>query len=338
MNRSRIGLAFTGAHDSIETYVEGASYAEDKGYESVWLAEDYFFRDTVTMATAVATRTDRLDVGLFVNPYTRSPALTAMTATSLSEIAGGDVRIAMGAGPRIVMERFVDYESPLWTVKRAVDLIRDLLAEEEVSFDEPPFEYEEVALGECPYLSYLGAYENPQPEIPIYVAALGPQMLKMAGDVGDGFLVSIGFSPEMVERSLDRVREGLAMRDRDHDSYDVAAFLFCSESLTDRARRFTARTIASRDIDDLEASGLDAEAIAPIQEAYETDGADAAAGYVTDEMVEAFVVTGDGTIPPERQLDRYADVGVDVPILLPLDHGDPESVIDIGAAWADNGA
>lgn len=331
----RIGVAFTGAHDSIDTYVESARRAEERGYESIWLAEDYFFRDTMTMATAVAMETESMDVGMFVNPYTRHPALIAMSAASLDEIAGGDVAIAMGAGPRVVMEQFVDYESPLWTVKRSVELLRELLADGAVTYREEPFDYEDVTLGQCPYMPYMDPLDYPREEIPVYVAAVGPQMLKMAGDVGDGLLVSIGFTPEMVADSLDRVDDGLSMSGRSRDAYDVAGLVFCSDSISDRAREFTALTVgASHDLDQITASGIDEGAARAVREAFEGGGPDAAIDHVTDEMVETYVLTPENETPPGERLDQFVDAGVNAPILIPIDAAVAEHVIDVGAEWA----
>lgn len=332
----RIGVAFTGAHDSIDTYVDNAKRAEELGYESIWLAEDYFFRDTVTTSTAVATATDSLDIGLFVNPYTRHPALTAMTAASLDEIAGGDVVIAMGAGPRVVMEQFVDYESPLWTVKRSIDLIRELLAEEGVSYHEDPFDYEDITLGECPYMPYMDSFDYPNAEIPVYVAAVGPQMLKMAGDVGDGLLVSIGFTPEMVAASMDRVDDGLDRSGRTREEYDVAGLVFCAASHSERTRRFTALTVgASHDLDQVTASGVDEADARAVREAFADGGLDAAVEHVTDEMAETYVLTPENDTPPDERLDQYVEAGVGAPVLIPIDGGDADAVLDLGAAWAE---
>lgn len=332
---NRIGLAVTGAHDPIDMYVETARRIEEAGYECVWFAEDYFFRDSVTTAAAVGATTDRLDIGMFVNPYTRHPALTAMTAASLDEIAGGNVSIAVGAGPRTVMEQFVDYERPLQTVKRSVELVRKLFAEEEVFYDEPPFDYRDVTLGECPYMPYMDPFAYPRDEIPVYVAAVGPQMLAMAGDVGDGLLVSFGFTPEMVASALERVDVGLEMSGLTREEFDVAGLVFADDSIGERARQFAALTVSGRhDIEDVTASGVDEEAALAVREAYETDGIETAVEHVTDSMAETYVLTPENETPPGERLDQFVEAGIDVPLLVPMDATSAESVVEIGSKWA----
>lgn len=331
----RIGVALTGAHDSIDTYLESARRAEELGFETIWLAEDYFLRDTVTSATAVAMETESLEIGLFVNPYTREPALTAATAASLDEITGGNVKIAMGAGPRVVMEQFVDYESPLWTVKRSIDLIRKLLAEDEVTYSEKPYDYEDVTLGSCPYLPYMGSFAYPRQEIPVYVAAVGPQMLKMAGDIGDGLLVSIGFTPEMVTQSLERLDAGLEMSGRSRDEYDVTGLMYFGESIDERARTFAALTIgAGHDLEQVTASGIPESDANAVRDAFEADGVGAALEHVTDEMAETYVITPENETSPGERLDEYVDAGLNAPALIPIDDSSAKTAIEVGGEWA----
>lgn len=332
----RIGLAFTGAHTDGSIYLDGAQLAESAGYETVLLAEDYFFRDTVTTASAVAAVTETADVGLFVNPFTRHPTLTAMSVASLDELSNGRVTLSVGAGPRVVMEQFVDYEAPLWSVKHTIEIVRTCLDGGPVSYDEGIFDVEDVRLGVCPYLPFMGPFEPPRTSVPTYVAAVGPQMLKMAGDVGDGWLISVGFTPEMIERSMTHVETGLDMSGRTRDDFDVAGLLFTAPEITDRAREFTAMTIAAvHEREDILASGIDPTDADRVSEAFEASGMSTAVDQVTDEMVETYVLTRDGPTDHAERLDQYIDAGVDIPILIHLGPGDPTDVVEMGVEWAE---
>lgn len=332
----RIGLAFTGAHTDGSIYLDGARLAESAGYESVLLAEDYFFRDTVTTASAVAAVTETVEVGLFVNPFTRHPALTAMSVASLDELSNGRVTLSVGAGPRVVMEQFVDYEAPLWSVKHAIELVRACLDGGPVSYDEGIFDVEDVTLGVCPYLPFMGPFEPPRTSITTYVAAVGPQMLKMAGDVGDGWLVSVGFTPEMIERSTTEIERGLDMSGRTRDDFDVAGLLFTAPEITDRVREFTAMTIAAvHDREDVLASGIDPSDADRVSEAFDTGGVSAGADEVTDEMAETYVLTRDGPTDHIGRLDQYVGAGVDIPVLIHLGSGDLTDVVEMGVEWAE---
>lgn len=333
---TRIALGFIGAFDA-GTYETGARLAEDRGYEAVWLAEDYFLRDAATLGGAVARATDRIDIGLVVNPYTRSPPLTAMTAASLGAMAGGDVRLAMGAGPRTAIGRFTAYDRPLAHVKGATRLVRRLFAESSVTGTVGPYDLEDVRLGSCPYMPYLTPPPNPDTAPPIAIAAMGPQMRELAGAVGDGWLVSFGYTPEMVADQWPAVANGLARRNDAGDGtgseFDVAAFILAADRVTDRVREFVARTIATHDREDVLASGIDPDAAETVSATVEDEGVTAAAQAVTDAMAATYVLVADGPRSPADRLDQYVAAGVDCPVLIPIhaDHVDP--VVAMGARW-----
>src|SRR5262249_19996774 len=83
----------------VRKQMECARLAEELGYGTYWVPEDYFFRGAFTLASAVACSTRRMRVGLgVINPYTRHPALTAMEFAALTEIAEGRTVLGIGAG------------------------------------------------------------------------------------------------------------------------------------------------------------------------------------------------------------------------------------------------
>lgn len=333
-----IGLALSGQLESMDDYVRSAQYAEELGYDWISLDENYFLRDSLTTATAVATATDSLTVGWLVNPYSRHPVVTALSAASLDECTGGDTVVIMAAGFPPLMEPFVEYEEPLWTTKHAIDLIRELLGEESVHFSEGPFDVEGVRTGECPVLKFMGDFDYPREDIPIYVAAMGPQMLKMAGDVGDGLYLGVGCAPPMVADAVERAEEGLALSGRTREDYDVAGLVFGARSLSGPARRFAAHNVGAwQPMEVIEMTTIDDENALAVREAYADGGAEAAIDHVTDRMVETFVVTPENDIPPGERLDMYVEAGLDVPVLMPIDGTCVESVTEMGAEWSQSG-
>ena len=333
----RIALGFIGAFDAA-TYESGARLAEQQGYEAVWLAEDYFLRDAPTLGGAVARATDRIDIGLVVNPYTRSPPLTAMTAASLGAMAGGTVRLAMGAGPGIVLSRFTGYDHPLSHVRGATAAVRRLFEEASVTDSFGPYDFEDVRLGACPYMPYLSPPPGLDTAPPVSIAAMGPQMRRLAGGIGDGWLVSFGYTPEMVAEQWPAVADGLAHRSEPmaEEAFDVAAFILAADRVTDRVRAFAARTIATHDHEAVVASGIDPETAATVSDAVDDAGVGAAAELVTDEMAATYVLVADGPGSPTDRLDQFVAAGVDCPVLIPLhaDHVDP--VVAMGTRWRED--
>jgi len=331
----RIGLAFTGNQNDIQTYIEGARYAEEQDFESIWFAEDYFFRDSITSATATALNTEHVTIGMFVNPYTRNPSLTAMTAAALDDVADSRVQIAMGAGVPSTINKVLEFEKPLEVIPEHMEVIRSLLAEDVVTHDGEHATVDEVDLGICPYLSYAGRFEPPRKEIPIHVAAIGPQMLKMAGDVGDGLVVSFGAPPKLVEDSIEQVQKGLDMSGRTLNEFLVTTYIVAAPTINDRIRKFATEMIALAEPLlhlDLTEVGFEEEEAQKIQDTCQEDGLDAAAELTTDEMVKTFSIIGDD-MDCEARLDEYVDAGTDMPVLFHLGPEHPRETVDIGAEW-----
>jgi 5,10-methylenetetrahydromethanopterin reductase len=329
----RIGLAFTGS-EPIDRYVEAAQGAERRGFESFWIAEDYFYRDSVSTAGHIAAVTDSIDLGLFVNAYTRHPALLAMTAASVDEMSGGRVRLAVGAGSPSVMERVVSFEKPLGRVKCTVQLLRSLLQTEDYHGSCGPFDLDGVTIGESPLLPFMGRFSTVSEAVPTYVAGKGPQMVRMAGDIGDGFVISIGYTPGMVRDAVMQVRDGLAIRDRNTDAFDVAGFVFCTNEIDRRAMEFAARYVVNAPTSaSLHLEGVSDAEVDALRAAADADGIEAAIELVTTELVESLVVVGDRSACCDR-IDDYVAAGLDLPILTYLGPESPEFVLDVGHTWA----
>jgi len=170
--------------------------------------------------------------------------------------------------------------------------------------------------------------------LPTYVAGKGPQMIRMAGDVGDGFAISVGYTPGMVRDAIKQVHDGLEIRDRTADAFDVAGFVFCTEEIDTRAREFTTRYIANAPTSaSLHLKGVDEVDVDALQTAAEEDGIEAATDFVTTEMVESLVVVGDRSACCDR-INNYVAAGLDLPILTYLGPESPDFVLDVGEAWA----
>ena len=136
--KGRIGLAFPGQPYSLRQVVAAAQKAEEYSFESIWIAEDLWTgRDAVSVLSCLALATTRIHVGTaVVNPYTRHPVLTAMTANTLLELAGGRLRLGIGSGLpwKGLVEQQMAAKPPLHAMREAVDTMRTLLSGGCVSF------------------------------------------------------------------------------------------------------------------------------------------------------------------------------------------------------------
>ncbi|NUR84460.1 MAG: LLM class F420-dependent oxidoreductase, partial [Nonomuraea sp.] len=168
--------------------------AEALGYDSVWAAETYG-TDPASLLAWVAGQTERIALGTGVLQMTgRKPVVAAMSAATLDQLSGGRARLGVGlSGPQVVEgwhgERF---ERPLSRARDYLQVVRKALQQEPVTHDGPTLtlplpgsEGKELALAVAPV----------QERLPVYLAAMGPGMVALAGELADGWL-AIHFPPD----------------------------------------------------------------------------------------------------------------------------------------------
>ena len=128
---ARQGIVLYHGIDSGGELKEYAETAERCGYESLWVTERYFHEETFSMLgfLAAATRDIKLGVGV-VNPFTRNPALTAMSAATLDRISGGRFLLGLGRSDSWVVQyrMGIPYRDPRASLKETVETVRALLS------------------------------------------------------------------------------------------------------------------------------------------------------------------------------------------------------------------
>jgi 5,10-methylenetetrahydromethanopterin reductase len=161
--------------------VAQAQAAEAAGFDGLWFAENPFSRGILPAAAACALATRRLHIGAGVfNPYNRHPTLIAMEIGALDELAQGRVRLGIGSGIGVAVERMgFAWDRPLTTLREAVPIVRALLRGEEVSHAGAAFRINKVKLD-----------YRPRADIPIFMAGRGERSLRACGELADGLIVS----------------------------------------------------------------------------------------------------------------------------------------------------
>jgi probable F420-dependent oxidoreductase len=188
---------------NVDASLEAARRAVDLGYESTWLA-DTAGPDPFVLAAALS-RAVPLRIGIGVSPaYTRTPAVFAAMAGTLGQLMPGRFVLGLGCSSETIVDRWngVPFEKPLTRVRETVTLVRSMLKGERSSFRGKTVRSEGFRLTSPP----------PQP-VPIYVGALKPPMLRLAGEVGDGVVVNL-FPASALPRMLAEVRAGAGGDDR----------------------------------------------------------------------------------------------------------------------------
>ena len=305
------GLCFDGFY-SIQEMIELAQMADDIGMDSIWMSDHICFRDSIASAMAFLAKTPRIKVNPApLSPYTRHPMVTAMALATMEEFAPGRVAATAGtANPTALREIGIEADRMLRTMREYMTLLRKLLAGETVEFQGEVFTMNGASMG-----------LTPRTEIPIYMTAVRPRMLRLAGETADGVLLSAGCTPAYIRRCVEEVEAGAARAGK-RAKGDVAGFIAASVSddpreAMDATKTFLAYIFRNKHhAENLRLGGgaVDQDRLA---DAIGRRAWGEAKELISDEVVHAHSVTG---TPDEcrRRLDEFVDGGLDLPLLMPL--------------------
>lgn len=265
-----------------------ARAAEDAGFQDVWFPDHYFIREVCAALALAATATRRIRLGTGVtSPYLRHPVLLASAVATSDEVSDGRAILGLGVGGHEFPTQLgVSLARPVAVCREATDIIRRLLAGETVTTDGKIFSVRQARL-----------HFTPSRPIPIYLAARGPQMLALAGEIADG-VITHGTNARYLTLARERVAAGLAKAARPSDTVDLA--LMAEVVVTDdpaRARdamRARCVVIAGGEYapELVERYGLTAADVEPVRRAMRAGDFEGAARAVSDRVVDAFCVVG----------------------------------------------
>ena len=194
-----------------------AREAERLGYTDAWSFEVDGV-DAFTPLAVIGTATDMRLGTAIVNVYTRGPGTLANTAAGLADLAPGRFILGIGSGSQVIVESWNSgvFSRPATRVREMAQFLRAALAGERVVFK-----------GQTISVDGFRLTRVPSSPVPIYIAALRPGMLKVAGEVGDGVILNWN-SPDDVPKSVAIVRDAALKAGRDPGAIEVTARLFVS--------------------------------------------------------------------------------------------------------------
>ena len=169
-----------------------AEAAEDAGFDIVGIADSQsVYRDVYMCLALCAAGTRRVRLGpRVINPLTRHPAVAAGAAATLAEMAPGRTMLGIGTGDSAVLNLGLTPSSRA-RLRAYVETVRELLETGRSVWEERPVR---MTWG--------------RGRIPIYLAASGPRMLHLAGEIADGVIINTGLTPDIVRDSIAQVRAG----------------------------------------------------------------------------------------------------------------------------------
>jgi 5,10-methylenetetrahydromethanopterin reductase len=221
--------------------VTTAERCEQAGFERFAVADLQYHYDVVAVMTACAMGTRDLVIeSLVTNPFTRDAGLLACAYAAVADLSGGRAIFGIGAGVEVPKHVWVspfghDRPHPVEGVRECVDVVRRMWRGERVTVD-----------GKVVHVHDAELTCSLPPRIPVLVAARGPKMLELAGEIADiVHLASLFLGPEQRGTELERVASGAARAGREPGSYEIDISVTVSPS-RDRseARRAALRNAA----------------------------------------------------------------------------------------------
>ncbi len=201
--------------DDLVAYVQAA---DRLGVDTVWSAEAWGM-EAVSSLGYLAAKTEQIKLGTGIMQISaRTPAMTAMTALSMSQISGDRFLLGLGvSGPQVVEGLHGEaFAKPLSRLREYVDIVRLGISGQRMTYDGNHYVLPRPG-GEG---KALKSSIRPRPDLPIYLATLGPKSLEYTGEVADGWL-GTSFIPEHSGVLLDPIRAGAERAGRSIDDIDI---------------------------------------------------------------------------------------------------------------------
>ncbi len=316
-------LSYTGGfREAAKRVVE----LERAGLDLVWVAEAYGF-DGPSLMGYLAALTEHVQIGSAILPiYSRTPALTAMTAAGIDALSEGRFNLGLGASGPQVIEGWhgVPYTAPIARTKEIIEICRKIWAREGPVeyhgswFDLPLPPDQGTGLGK-PLKMITHPFRS---DIPIWIASLGERNVAATAEVADGWLPLI-FAPELARSAWGAALDsGKAKRDASLAPLMISAggLLAIGEGAAVEAVRETARPTLALYIGGMGAKGknfyndvvrrygFEREAEL-IQTLYLGGKKQEAASAVPDELLAMTTLCGPEGYVAER-IAAYAEAGV----------------------------
>lgn len=214
--RISINLADPVGTSPIDACVDALAKLRDEGFRRVWMAQMPFDGDLLTALAVALREVDTIEVGSAVLPIqNQHPMLLAQRALTLNKIAGGRFILGLGMTHQAVTEGMwgIPYDKSLRRMREYLDALQPLLAGQPVR-----------AVGET--VTARGALQITDAPAPdVYLAALGPQMLKVAGKRTAGTLTWMCGPKTLGEHMGPALRGAAAEAGRPEDAVSVVAGL-----------------------------------------------------------------------------------------------------------------
>ncbi|MDX6582519.1 MAG: hypothetical protein QOI10_1703 [Solirubrobacterales bacterium] len=299
--------AFISPGRSLEGTLERVALADRLGYDAAYTTH-IAGRDSLTALMAYAAASERIRLGTGVVPiFSRTPATMAQTAATIDEYSGGRMVLGLGVSHRVTVENWHGQK-----ITKPVSQMRDYMTAVRAIFRGEQAPESEHFPTRFAFMGYAA-----RADLPIYVAALSPNMIRLAGELADGVMLWLCCPSYIASEVIPALRAGLEKAGRTLDDFDVVAAV--PTALTDdpdaarAALRQELVTYASLPFYRamLEASGF-ADELAAFDAGMAEGDLDRAKAGLSDRMLGELAGIGSAN-DVKAAVRRYQDAGVSSP-------------------------
>lgn len=304
-----LGFSIASRDFADEAIVRLGRAAEEAGFSSVFVAERV--ADAYILCQQLIGATSNVVVGTAItNARLRHPVAAAMTAMALARQSDGRFVAGLGMANRLLNEGRLGLPKvePLLWLSEYVEVFRAICNGLPVSFGGTYFQIEGLDVDVVPV------------SVPVHLAALGPQMIELAGRIADGVILNL-CPLDGVALVLDRLRRASEGRKDGVGELAISCVLPCCVSIDHRAARAAARAVIVDYVTHPSASKIFESASSPsvvtsIQAALKSGNREMAIERVPQALADQFVITGSPSQCAER-LQAYSEAGIETPIVFP---------------------
>jgi 5,10-methylenetetrahydromethanopterin reductase len=326
----RLGLSIA-SHSGLPPAGVGAvaQAAELAGFGAVFVAEGH--GDALALCHPVAAATRQVRIGTAIaNAALRPPVLAAKTAAQLDQASGGRLILGLGVANTVMNARFgIEPFPPLTMIEEYTAVVRSVLSGGTDGYQGQVFRIGMVPLDSPPVRAAL----------PVWLAALGPRMLELAGRIADGVVLNL-MTPAQAGEAAQTVRTAARAAGRDPASVEVACVVHCCLSDDTAAAAAAARSVVPRYVLHPAAPRLFGEldggpSLRGVRERALAGDRAGAAGLVAQQVADGFVAHG-GADDVLGRVAEYLAAGVDMPVVFPMpvdgDWGYEKTIAGLGGA------
>jgi 5,10-methylenetetrahydromethanopterin reductase len=303
---------------SVQEVLRFAKLADNKpNVDSLWVPESWG-REAFVSLGALSQVTTKVKLGTSIlSIYARSPATTAMGATTLDMLSKNGIIIGLGACTPILVENWhgLKFENPIPRMREYIECLTQMIKGEKVNYTGNYFKVKNFKL----------LYKPKRERIPIFIAAVNNNMISLACDLADGILLYLRPIEEL-KKTISHINSNTRNK-----TFETACVIISSVSNKEpeKARERAAKTLAfyvavgeyyNRF---LSSNGFRTE-VEQISSEYRQAGLNRASKFVSEKMLDSITVCGNSE-ECIKSLDKFISAGISLPIIQVNPIGDAES-------------